>query len=42
MTQPRHLTIRRESDKQLGLKLEAQKRPVRTYILDHIDDKPAE
>ena len=28
--------------KQLGLKLEAQKRPVRTYILDHIDDKPAE
>ncbi len=28
--------------KQLGLKLEAQKRPVLTYILDHIDDKPAE
>ena len=28
--------------KQLGLKLESQKRPVLTYVLDHVEEKPTE
>jgi len=29
-------------DKQLGLKLELQKRPVKVLVIDHINEKPAD
>ena len=29
-------------EKQLGLKLELRKRPVRVLVIDHIDDKPTD
>jgi uncharacterized protein (TIGR03435 family) len=29
-------------EKQLGLKLEKHKRPVRGLVIDHIEEKPAE
>ncbi len=35
-------TIFEAIEKQLGLKLEMQKRPVPVYVIDHLDDKPTD
>jgi uncharacterized protein (TIGR03435 family) len=36
------MTVFEAVDKQLGLKLEAQKRPAPMLVIDHIDPKPAD
>ena len=36
------LSVQDALEKQLGLKLEMQKRPVRVLVIDHIDQKPTE
>ena len=34
------LTLQEAIEKQLGLKLETQKRPIPTWVIDHIERKP--
>lgn len=36
------LTLFEAIDKQLGLKLEMQKRPVPVFVIDHLDEKPTD
>jgi uncharacterized protein (TIGR03435 family) len=36
------ITIFDAFEKQLGLKLESQKRPLTVYVIDHLEQKPTE